>query len=395
MEQKSLVVTVICTLPKIDFFANALNEALGSNCMYFVEEEGNFLYTLPDYTRAIVGTHPSALDKEKLNNEFFSMFNYYASIKADVENVKLGVLQHVKVSNSLILISVPMTDDQQRNNMFFTALLKATKDIGGMIAMKNLDLLNDEGKLLFSHEGKSDVTEHRIAIRTDFLFYRETEETQEDRDIYESNVQFLKEKNIPVNESTEFNLRLQDIKVRSEVEVMQRIYALASIAVYTESLVNKPEQAEDVLKGLDAKYGVKSFMTRNELLYLDSKEKNQQMHMFFIWKYEACSTLLDACNLYTLPELNGTSNAAEIIKLLLSFSSIEEASKKISFKSNEDLLKSQNLMQRYKWAIQKLAAERTKLENVENTMVLERHHALNWLLTSLYGENWDTLETPA
>ena len=89
-------------------------------------------------------------------------------------------------------------------------------------------------------------------------------------------------------------------------------------------------------------------------------------------------------------------NVADLAKLVKTFDSLEDIVKKSKLKDLDTLMNEQDLMARYHWAYLEMQVKKLPLPDIfDFGIVKERHYTLNWLLTDMFGEDWDDIDTPA
>lgn len=397
MNHKQVTFTLVCTLPKIERVVEPMKELLGERNLYYVEEDGEHLFTLPDYTRVRIAYAPATESKEKLDSEFINMFRYYSGIKTEHTSVQLGLLQHIKLANNIITIKFDFTEDENRNNFLYTGMLQIAKRISAFIASGNLDVYSSEGKLILAGDGRSELTHYTPLVNIDNMYYRETVETDKDREIYKESNKILAEKNIKIQDNPKLALRHDDLSFRSKEEVCKRMLSLFLVSVYAEALLRGDKQeALNIIKGLNVKFGVKDFLSNQESIFVNFNDVSETAKIFFIWRFEACNALLWALGLSNnINDIKTPVNVHELILSVLKFKNFDDLLANTTLRSNEELFKQQDLNYRYRWA--SLQSKLNKEENNElnDNLISQRQHAFNWVITKLFGDNWDEVTAPA
>lgn len=397
MDHKQVTFTLVCTLPKIERVVEPMKELLGERNMYYVEEDGEHLFTLPDYTRVRIAYAPATESKEKLDNEFLNMFRYYSNVKTEHKNVQLGLLQHIKLANNIITIKFDFTEDEDRNNFLYTRMLKIAKGINAFIASGNLDVYSTEGKLILSGDGRSELTNYVTNINIDNMYYRETIETDKDREIYNESIKILIDKNIKIQDSPKLALRHDDLSFRTKEEVCKRMLSLFVVSVYAQSLLKGDlEEAKRVIQGLNVKFGLKDFLSNQESVFVNFNDVSEVAKVFFIWRFEACNALLWSLGLSNnINDVKNPVNIHELIMSILKFKDFDDLLANTTLRSNEELFRQQDLNYRYRWASLQSKINSENNTDLNENLISQRQHAFNWLTTKLFGEEWDEVTAPA
>ena len=117
----------------------------------------------------------------------------------------------------------------------------------------------------------------------------------------------------------------------------------------------------------------------------------------FNWQYESSAFLFWSVGL--LPNINNVDkicDVTEVVRVIRDAESLEDMINKASLKPISELLEEQDMIMRYRWAHIELASNRQPIPDLYDIGVLEkRNQSLNWLLTKLYGDDWDEIDTPA
>lgn len=220
--------------------------------------------------------------------------------------------------------------------------------------------------------------------------------TKEDERIYNNSINELKENNIPYLETMGLALRFGDLHLKSIEEIANRAIALFGLAVYSEVVLtddvdNKYAQME--LDLLEKTFSNNKYMTKLEKEYTKTINKNKAIQ--FIWRYESCATLLWTLGLFDLNNVVDICNVSQLANLIRSFDDLESLIKSAKLRTVEEIFQMQDKTMRYRWACIECRLKNKPLKNVDEGLMYERQHALNWVLTTYFGNNWDEIDTPA
>jgi hypothetical protein len=178
----------------------------------------------------------------------------------------------------------------------------------------------------------------------------------------------------------ETNLRTRD-------QVVDRALALVFIGLKSEGM--SPAQLAEI----DKAYRISSKLTPDERAYVTASHPTEQQRTDANWRYEGLHVLLWA--LGYVPSLSYPDRMCEVapdVKIIhdLSEAQFREHAK---LRSKKEILDQADLILRLDWACTEARLKKQPAPGELNSeVVVERHHALNWLIQ--YGDQeWDDVST--
>lgn len=198
---------------------------------------------------------------------------------------------------------------------------------------------------------------------------------------------FLTSIGVPINSWLPIIEEDDDVTIRKTEEVAIRTMSLLMVAVKAEGL------EQDILLEVIDKYSLMNDLTPKELEFINNLEPDQFDRTQFIWRYEAAWTLLWA--LGYVAELSQPTDICDVPSAVtfMQERSREEFISESKLRSKEKILDQTDLIFRYHWAVvEKRLNNRLIPENIDSSVVLERHYALNWLV-NFGGADWDNVST--
>ncbi|RKG32127.1 DUF4272 domain-containing protein [Acinetobacter tianfuensis] len=121
-----------------------------------------------------------------------------------------------------------------------------------------------------------------------------------------------------------------------------------------------------------------------------NREYQQQDVINMVWKYEACWVLLWALGI--VDELNYPAEIIDCnfaIQAVTSAETFEAFMAKVTLRSVEEMLDQADLIYRYDWAcVDARLKQQAAPANLNSSVVVERHGALNWLIQA--ESDWDS-----
>lgn len=203
-------------------------------------------------------------------------------------------------------------------------------------------------------------------------------------------------KGIPYNKYLPVIEDEAEVKIRSVEEIGKRAVALAAVAVRAESRLTGVtlELENELIANIMEIYGGENFFSPEEKWYMNNPVPSEHDSIQFIWRYEAMWVMLWALGYVEKLEypdkICDISHAANIISMSRSLNELTAAGRK---KSKEEILDEADLIYRYNWAcIDARIKGKESPGGMDEGIVMERHKALNWLITHMDDE-WDSVRT--
>lgn len=187
---------------------------------------------------------------------------------------------------------------------------------------------------------------------------------------------------LPVVESEE------DIQLRSLEQVAWRAMALNVVAARAEGL------GRARFLSIVEQYDLKSAFSPDEQQFVFDDEPSEHARIQFVWRYEAYWTLLWALSyIDELGRPDHNCNVELAVQLLVDRSPAQFI-KESTLRTANEILDATDLIYRYHWAcVDARLNGRTAPAGLDEGVVMERHHALNWLTGYMDNEDWDDVST--
>ncbi len=197
----------------------------------------------------------------------------------------------------------------------------------------------------------------------------------------------LEEQGIPFAEDLPPAIGESEALPRDASEVAQRASALFTIAMRAEALAGKKDLSVTQLKEMRPLSF--QYLTPLEKDFLDADSPEEQLIINAAWRYEALYLLLWALQLRDdLPFPSQTCDVPWVGQTLFPLDE-QQFIDNATLRPTSELLEQLDLHYRLHWA------SRNGAQDLSNGVVMERHHALNWLLEfENVGVEWDDVETP-
>jgi len=248
---------------------------------------------------------------------------------------------------------------------------------------KGQHFLNYDFQLLFDIRGNSEVDE--LTVKADSTYYdNEITESDTATTRKEATQQILETHHIKQNLS--LPVISEDIILRDKYEVLDRIYALVTVAAKGEGV--PPENLGKVMERLEIVH-----FSEQEKVIMSKELLSDQEKANATWRYESLYTLLWAIGkVNELPYPSQICPVEVIVSMILK-ESREEFTKSAQLRTNAEVLDQLDLIYRMNWAC---VTARINNEEVTGSLipsvVYERHYALNWFV-SYQDQEWDYVST--
>lgn len=195
----------------------------------------------------------------------------------------------------------------------------------------------------------------------------------------------LRAEGVPLNPHLPAIESEAEISLRQASEVADRLLALTLVGVKGEGV------EQEVVEEIIGEHNARALFTPAELAFIDDPDPTLHDRTQFSWRYEAAWVLLWA--LQHLPGPLGRPDRICDVPLLAATVRDETDLARHGLRSADDILNEADLIYRYHWAVRQAGLEgNAPPAGLDPGVVLERHHALNWLIG--YDEDdWDDVST--
>ena len=175
--------------------------------------------------------------------------------------------------------------------------------------------------------------------------------------------------------------------LRTQDQVVDRALALVFIGLKSEGM------KEAQLAEIDKAYHISSKLTPAERAYVTASYPTEQQRTDANWRYEGLHVLLWA--LGYVPTLAYPDRMCEVAPDVKIIHNLSEAQfrERAKLRSKKEILDQADLILRLDWACTEARLQKQPAPGELNSdAVVERHHALNWLIK--YGDQeWDDVST--
>ncbi|MCL2033058.1 MAG: DUF4272 domain-containing protein [Methanomassiliicoccaceae archaeon] len=337
-------------------------------------------------------------DENFIRRHIGGMYNFFAQIKCRNKELHQSVLRQIQVFNCVIGGSFELDDNEDRTNYIISTMFAVAEDVNGLVLMPDMRLLNHEGNLVLSADGKSDFKEYTPIGNTDFIDGH-VENTPSDEARRDRSIAILKERGIPYLPQLPVAATESEAVLRSPEEMANRLFAMFAVCVYSEARSNGETRDEtqkylnkinDILGG-----GLDDQLTPQEKAFLAAAEPGPHEFAKFGWRYECCHVLMWA--LGVTEELGFPGQICDVPRMadiLWRQDDLAGFLRRAGPRTKEDILDAADLILRYDWAcVDARINGREGPSGLEGEVVYEWHYAFNWLIGYDGSADWDDIRT--
>ena len=200
-------------------------------------------------------------------------------------------------------------------------------------------------------------------------------------------IAILKNEGVPYIEHLPYIEDEESAQLRLPEEVAWRAMALNLVSVKGEGL-GQPRVLEIV-----EDYNLEPAFSPAEREFIFNPSPSERDRIQFSWRYEAYWTLLWA--LGYVPDLERPDHVCDVqkaVKIMVDRTS-DEFVKDAKLRTPTEILDATDLYYRYHWACRDASLNGQAIPaDLNSSVVVERHYALNWLVRYLNAE-WDDVTT--
>ncbi len=203
----------------------------------------------------------------------------------------------------------------------------------------------------------------------------------------ERSIAILKAEGVPFIEHLPLIETEAESTRRTTEQVATRALALCIVAVKGEGL------DQEAIEQLIIEYKLESAFTPREREFIENPNPTQHDRVQFAWRYECYWVMLWALGFVdTLERPDKICDVRRAVGVLVEHGR-DGFLEKAALRSQREILDATDLIYRYHWAVVDARINnREAPAGLDGGVVMERHHALNWLIGYL-NKDWDNIST--
>lgn len=323
------------------------------------------------------------------------MANFFSQAPLENKEVLKHVMMQIKLFTCITNICFEITSDTKRTSFLVNAIYKIAEDSQSLVLHPTMELYTAEGKLLISIKGETDFQEY-YPIASSSILKRGIKASPKDEARYKRIIEECDQNKIP---HTSFMLGTQimeeEVVVPTIREIAERAVAVFCCGLKGECLLMEGgsiELSKREVEAIENRYDLKNSFTSLEKAYIEDEKPDRMTAIQFSWQYERCSVLMWALGLTQLNPPTEICKVGEIAQILRSYESLEALMGAASLRSKEELLDMHTKILYYHWACVEARIKNEAMPaNLDSGVVMEQHHALNWLIGANGACGWDDI----
>jgi hypothetical protein len=199
---------------------------------------------------------------------------------------------------------------------------------------------------------------------------------------------YLKSLNIPLNDHLPLIEEESEVKIREPKEIAERILILVYLAYVSEV----PNEKENVIDFMKANL-LWDKVSPDEKDLFQKEKLTEQETANISWRSEAVWLLLWTINRVDKLELPTEQiEISEIVSKLPEFlTDPKEFIETALIRPTTEILDVSDLIYRLHWATRHTELNNLKSVDLNTSVIMERHYAINWV--TYYADNWDEITT--
>lgn len=360
-------------------------------------QEDKTTLTLQDDTQITFNLSHAQSKSEFIEMHTEGMANYFAQAETENQALKEKVLQQIRCFNCVVGIVFETDENPERTNFIVNTLFDLAQEINGYLLYPNMHIYNAQGKLVFSIEGKSELSEFVPTANADLLDAQRPEESEADRKRREKSLARLKEQGIPYMEALYSEALENEACIKSREEMVQRAATLFAVAVYSEVMLSENPDREEALtyfNKMNEIYGIYQWLTPVEADYIANTESSEHDRIQFVWRYENCAVLLWAAGIIEeLPYPSDICDVPVIAAIFWQHAGIDQLLAEGTARTPAEILDAADLTLRYDWAcVDARVNHKDAPAKLDGGIVMERHYTFNWIIGANQGADWDHIQ---
>ena len=284
-------------------------------------------------------------------------------------NQLFSMIEHMSATYGIVI--EPGFDSEDRIK---TLVLNLTRSHKGVIFFQS-SIYAPNGMRILGRPGDDDY----------YMAPKPVSSEQEERK--QRSIKILTSNSIPFMKHLPVIVSESEIELRSKVEICERAMALCLVAAYAEGL-----EKEFIDKKIN-EFQIANCFSPKEKYFLALPSFDTTIKAQFLWRYESLWVLL-----WSLGYVKNLETPTKICDVPFSVKTINDKGREsfiqnANLRSKTEILDQADLIYRYHWATTEARIKNNPMPgNLDNSVVYERHYALNWLI-STKNQAWDDIST--
>lgn len=337
-------------------------------------------------------------DGKKTQQQLQGVWAYFRQVETEKVDVQRNLLYHLRQCRGMVQVdgTYDGPQDPDKEGAISERMGVITRALQGVLTWGMDALVNSEGKIILSKDGKSDLEYYmpaELPLPADWLRDAPPESVERRN----KSMALLGEKHIYVTPWLPLLHERAEEPGRTVEEVCGRAAALLAVSLYSECRLGEHmsyEEAGDFIKPVIESCGAEEFFSPNERAYLGDPDSTEQTQIQFAWQYENLWVMEWALGL--TDDLFWPTRICDVpgtVRLLKGCQTMEELLAAARLRPRAELLEQADLIYRLHWAcVDARVMGMPAPQGLEEGVVMERHRALFWLAGCDEMCPWDDVD---
>ncbi|BDS12233.1 DUF4272 domain-containing protein [Aureispira anguillae] len=325
-----------------------------------------------------------------LTQNIMGMRNYIGQLPAQDKSIQALLMQKIATINSEISFAAEpyLSEDfekilksslEQLDGILFTSPTSLFKK------SKHQHFLDKDFNLILDLVGNSEVNDLEIVVEAKYHDQTKAQDTAAQMDRKSRSEQILQQQQIKINTNLPCSPADEQVSIRSQAEILNRIYALTAVTAKAEGAPS------DQIQQLITNKNITHFSPYEQ--HALAQELSEKETSILTWRYESLFLLFWMVN--KVDELPHPSEMCKVETFLNPIFQLSRAAFEadIKLRTKKEVLDLLDLTYRMNWACTDANLKKeTPPGNLHPGIVYERHYTLNWL-THYKNQSWDDIRT--
>ncbi|MFK8006023.1 MAG: DUF4272 domain-containing protein [Saprospiraceae bacterium] len=326
-----------------------------------------------------------------LTQNLAGMANFIQSLPTQNEAVKSKFLHKVLAANC----EMPFMAEPEIIPEFKSVLQDIIQELDAYIFAQPSNFFNKSNgqhfldknfDLILDANGNCEIQDIEVNVEAKYHDVPEAKVTDEQLNRKSKSENFLNSHGIKVNKNLPCVEAVEETKLRSVEEIIERAYALLVTAAKGEGIEQSHLDKLIQDKKIDS-------LSPKESEIFQMENLNDQDRAYATWRYESLYVIL-----WTLGKMDHLKFPSEICDVQAIVGALiktnkEELKNSVQLKTTSEILDELDKTYRMNWVCVDARIKGQQVEgNINSSIIFERHFVLNWL-TNYQNQDWDNVTT--
>ena len=335
---------------------------------------------------------------KKTRQQLQGVWAYFRQVKTEKADIQRNLLYHLRQCQGMVEVNAVYDGPQNadKEGAISERMGAAAAALQGVLTWGMDALVNPEGKIILSKDGRSDLEYYmpnEVPIPADWARDAPPEAVERRN----KSIALLRDRHIYVTPWLPLLHERAEEPGRTVEQVCGRAAALLIVSLYSECRVGEHlsyQEAREFVDPIIEGYGAEKFFSPDEKAYLDDSGSDEKTQIQYAWQYENLWVMEWALGL--TDDLFWPDRICDVpssVRMMNSCQTMEELRSAARLRPRAELLEQADLIYRLHWAcVDARVMGMPAPQGVEEGVVMERHRALFWLAGCDEMCPWDDVD---